>query len=155
VSYPVTFPDRYIELAGLPLSTPAWELLNIEVLLAGMQARGSNIVIPHASGTRARRRRRDQRTVTLEMAVTGAYDPLGAVNVDAALGLLANLEALAAALNPPATTDSLVAVTLTWRGVTRNGFAQVEGYEVGTHASPSDVPLTIDLTFPRGGWEAP
>jgi hypothetical protein len=155
VSYPVTFPDRYIEIAGLPLSTPAWELLNIETLLAGMQSRGSNIVIPHARGTRPRRRRHDQRTVSLEMAVTGAYSPLGAINADAALGLLANLETLAAVLDPPNTTDSLVAVTLTWRGQTRSGFAQVESYEVGAYVSPSDVPMTIDLTFPRGGWETP
>jgi hypothetical protein len=150
VAYSITFPDRYVALAGLPLSTPAWELLNIEVLLGGSAMRGENLVIPGASGTRPRRRRITERVVTLEMAITGAYTPEGELNADGAAGLLGNLEALAAVLDPPATNDSLIAVTLFWRDQQRNGFAQISNYEIGAYVSPADVPMSIDLVLPAG-----
>lgn len=150
MAYSITFPDRYLELAGLPLSTPAWELLNIEAMLVGATTRGDNLVIPGASGTRPRRRRITERTVALEMSVTGAYTSEGELNDDAAAGLLTNLEALAAVLDPPATNDSLIAVTLVWRGQERRGFGQIVSYEIGAHDSPADVPMSIDLVLPQG-----
>lgn len=150
MTYSIRFTEQYLELAGVPLSTPAWELLNIEALLSGPATRGSNVILPGASGVRPRRRRATARTVTLELSVTGSFGPDGVKYDDPVLGLLTNLELLRAITDPSADNNSVITATLHWKGASRTGGVQVENFEVGKHDGPTDVPATIDLTILSG-----
>jgi hypothetical protein len=152
MAYLVTFPTQHLVLAGVPLSTPAWELLNIHVLLAGYATRGSNVVIPEASGTKPRRRRPTERTVTLAMHVFGDADAEGTPYADSVDGLLANITALRALTDPPATNNSVVTASLIWKSRTIDAPVQVVSLEIGESAGPTSVAATIDLLIPSGAF---
>lgn len=150
MAYEITFPSQYLELAGVPLSTPAWEVLNLQVLLSGPTTRGSNVIIPGATGVRPRRRRATERRLTLELALSGIRDAEGTLYDDPVLGLLENIEALREVTDPPTASNSVITATLYWNGETRTGGVQVENFEVGAYTSPTDVPATIDITILAG-----
>lgn len=151
MSYTVHFTDLYVSLAGVPLSTPAWELLNAEVLLSAPPSRGNNVQIPNANGTRARRRRPHERRLTLEMHITGSVLPDGTEPVSGAVGLALNVLTLRNALAPPSTGHSLVPLVLHWHGEDLGADVQVENFEIGTHIGTVDVSAIIDITIPAGG----
>jgi hypothetical protein len=151
MAYQITQPDRYVELAGVPLNTPAWELTNIHVLLAPPPTRGSNVVIPGANGTKPRRRRITERSVSLELYLFGTSDAEGVAHADPNLGLLINIATLQAlVLTPPPTASSTITATVHWQGASATGDVQVVGMEIGEKVNPVTVTATIDLIIPQG-----
>lgn len=152
MAYAITFPTQHFVLNGVPLSTPAWELLNLQVLLAGPAIRGSNVILPGASGTKARRRRATERSVTLELQIFGDRDPNGVAHTDPVLGLMLNIDALRQVTEPPTTNDSLVTATLIWKSITRDEPVQVVGFDVGGNVGTGSVAATIDLVIPTGAF---
>lgn len=151
MSYTLHF-GQYLSIGDVPLSTPAWEVLNIHVLMSGPATRGENLLIPGAVGVRALRHRPTEKTVTLEMAIFGNVDPDGEPIDDAEAGVWANWLILRsmfnALLDDPG--DSTVVAVLTYTGGTLTGDVQVLGYELGDVYSPTDLSVTLDVTIPGG-----
>lgn len=152
MAYQLMFTHQYLEIAGVPLSTPAWEVLNLHTLLSGPAIRGENVLIPGAAGVRPRRRRIGETIRTLELHIFGDQDPEGAEHADHMLGLMQNIETLRDLVtDPPADNHSVVTAVLHWRGETRTAGVQVVGFEVG-EAVGETVRATIDLVIPSGGF---
>lgn len=72
-------PNRaeYLEVDGLPLATPAWEVTNLEALWQSAGQRGDNDIIPFRRGRRPRRRQTDSLRTTLQMVIEGGVDSDG------------------------------------------------------------------------------
>lgn len=151
MSYDVHF-DQYIDIGGVPLSTPAWEVLNIHVLMSGPGVRGENRVIPGAAGRRPLRHRPDERTVTLQLAVFGHVDPAGDPITDPQEGVWTNWLALRDQFTALLTTagDSTVTATLNYAGGTLSGPVQVLAYELGEPYSTTDLSAILDLNLVTG-----
>lgn len=155
MAYAIVF-DHHVEIDGVPLSTPAWEHLNIQALYSAASRRGENRVMPGASGRRGLPWRADETMRTITMIVTGDKHWDGTLNADPSAGLWANLAHLTVNVaSTPATGDgSRQAV------IKRNGapdlFAsvQVRGFEIDDESySPAAVGLTIDIALLQGAFQ--
>lgn len=151
MSYDVHF-DQHVVIGGVPLSTPAWEVLNVHVLMSGPATRGENLVMPGATGVRAVRHRNTEKTVSLEMAVFGNVDPAGDPHEDPEAGVWSNWLALRNQFNALLLNEgqSTVLAELVYRGGTLAGMVQVLGYEMGEVYSPADLSVTLDITILAG-----
>lgn len=151
MSYDVHF-DQHLVVGDVPLSTPAWEVLNIHVLMSGPSVRGENRMIPGAVGVRPLRHRPTEKTVSLEMAVFGDMDPAGDPIVEPEAGVWANWLALRTQFNELLLNvgDSTTLAVLHYRGGTIQGLVQVLGYEVGSTVNPSTLNVTLDLNIIAG-----
>lgn len=151
MSYDLNF-DQYIEVGGVPLSTSAWEVLNMHVLLSGPATRGENLIMPGAYGVRPLRHRPTEKTVTLNVAIWGDLDPDGNLHADPQAGVWANWLALRNQFNTLLTTDgdSTALVRVHYRGGVLEGRAQVLTYELGDTYNPSTLSATLDLNLIGG-----
>lgn len=152
MAYAIVFP-HHLEIDGVPLSTPAWEHLNIQLLYSSASTRGENRVMPGASGRRALPWRFDETMRTLSMIVTGNRHWDGSLNADPVAGLWANVAHLTTNLAmPPATADGTRTAVLKRPGVSdRTAKIQVRGFEVTEDAySPAAVGLSIDIALVAG-----
>jgi hypothetical protein len=154
MAYVVRFP-HHLEIDGVPLSTPAWEHLNIQTLYSGPETRGDNRVMPGAAGRRALPWRADQTMRTLTLAIFGGLRWDGAANPDAVAGLWANVAHFIANIvdtpNTPGCTRTAV--------IKRTGAAdltatiQVRGFEIDDNPySPGDVAASLDIALLAGGF---
>lgn len=147
---------EWLDLDGVPLSTPAWTTEDISTLLNGPSTRGSDIVVPGRAGQVARRRTLDAREVTIPIVVNGYVDSDGAAHADPRAGLLANLDELKAVLSPVTTTIAGTR-TLTWYGdfVQRTAEVHVnpalDVAAIGPHAARIVVRMTLPGGALRGG----
>lgn len=65
-------------LAGVTMhAVGAWDVINATALWVASARRGTNILIPGASGRRRTPRRKDQNTVNLKMVIGGVFDVNG------------------------------------------------------------------------------
>jgi hypothetical protein len=111
VAYVVTNPE-YLELAGVPLSTPGWEMTDASDLWASAEVRGGDLVIPGATGVRPYRRRPTVTKATVELAVFGDTSWDGTAYPSVRAGLATNCRHLEALAQSPATTDGTVLAVL-------------------------------------------
>lgn len=151
MSYTTHF-TQHLTIGDIPLSTPAWEVTNLQVLMSGPATRGENRLIPGATGVRAIRHRPTERTVTLELAVFGDQAPDGTPHTDTEAGIWANWLILRGYFNtllmdPGQSTTPLV---LHYTGGTLSGPAQVLGYEIGEALGPSNMLATLDVNLLTG-----
>jgi hypothetical protein len=100
MSYIITS-DEYIDIDGVPLSTPAWQTLNLDELNNGVETRGQSLVIPRRPGAFVRARIIDQKIVNIPIIIYGNKAPDGTVYSDAREGLQYNLDLLKKALFNP------------------------------------------------------
>lgn len=151
MTYTVHF-DQHVVIGDVPLSTPAWEVLNAYVLMSGPATRGDNLVMPGATGVRAIRHRNTEKTVSLEMAVFGDHAPDGTPIDDREAGLWSNWLALRDQFNALLLDEgrSTVVAKLEYRGGTVQGVVQVLGYEIGSTYSPTDLAVTLDVNILAG-----
>lgn len=151
MSYDVHF-DQYLAIDEVPLSTPAWEILNLYVLVSGPVTRGENLVMPGAIGVRALRHRPTEKTVTLEMAVFGSHAPDGTEHADQEAGMWANWFALRNQFNALLLTagDSTALAELHYQGGVVSGRVQVLGYEIGATTGPTTLSVTLDVNIVAG-----
>jgi hypothetical protein len=152
MAYQITFPSQYLDLAGVPMSTPAWEVLNLQTLLSGPSVRGSNVIIPGAAGVRPRRRRATERTVSLELSIGGYKDPEGNTHDDPVEGLVLNILELRTLTDPLATNNSVLTATLYWRDLTLTAGVQVGALEIGAALGQFNVAATLDITLISGAF---
>lgn len=144
---------EYLTLNGVPLSTPAWELLNLYVLWGGPGTRGQDVVIPHAGGVRSYPRRAAATRVTLELDITGHTDWAGLAYASPRAGLWANVAHLRTNATDPRTGgDGTVTASLTKPdGSQVSGPVTVEALVVdGSQTGPNHLKATIDVTLAAG-----
>lgn len=151
MSYDVHF-DQHVVIGDVPLSTPAWEVLNVHVLMSGPATRGENLIMPGATGVRAIRHRNTEKTVSLEMAIFGDHDPAGEPHEDPEAGVWVNWLALRDLFNELllAEGQSTVLAELVYRGGTLEGTVQVLGYELGEVYNSSNLAATLDINILAG-----
>lgn len=150
MSFVVNF-STYLEIDAVPLSTPAWEHTNLYVALNMGSGRGENVVMPGAVGRRAVRRRTDEATVTLELAIFGDKDPSGANHPNPIVGLVDNIEYLQDHLvDPPAAANSLRPAVIHHPAGTLTANVQILGFEIGDAYSPGCVTASLDMTVIGG-----
>lgn len=151
MTYSLNF-NQYLEIGGVPLSTPAWEVLNIQKLMSGPAVRGENLVIPGATGERALRRRPGGKSETVEMGIWGDKAPDGTPYMDREAGVWTNWLNLRNRFNALLLDEgaSTVLAVLHYRGGTIQGQVQILGYELGDTYSPFELAATLDIYMVAG-----
>ena len=99
VAYTITSPE-WLEIDGVPLSTPAWETTEASDLWSSPEVRGTDLVIPGAAGVRPYPRRPTVTPVTIELAIVGDVRWDGARHDDPRAGLAINCAHLEALTDP-------------------------------------------------------
>lgn len=150
MSYEITS-DEYVSINGVPLHTPAWTVGNLWELWRGPVTRGTDDVIPGASGVRANPRRATITPVSLEICVVGSHDWEGAEYSDQRVGLEENINYLRAYVtDPTGIGDGTVPLVLYLpSGESRSGDVHIEGFDFAG-VGPYAIEGTIDLTIPAG-----
>jgi hypothetical protein len=154
MAYTIIFP-HHLEIDGVPLSTPAWEHLNLQLLYSLASTRGENRVMPGAAGRRALPWRADETMRTLTMIVTGNHHWDGTANADPIAGLWANVAHLVTNVGGyPATPDGTRTAVIKRPGAPdRVATIQVRGFEVTEDQySPAAVGLSIDIAVLDGAF---
>lgn len=149
--YEIRF-DHHLEIDGVPLSTPAWEHLDIQALYAGPVTRGENRVMPGAAGQRALPWRRDLTMRTLTLAIFGDVTWEGVANDDAVDGLWANIAHLTTNIvDTPPTPDCTRTAVIKRAGHTDlTATIQVRGFEILEAYGPSSVSASLDIALMAG-----
>lgn len=147
-------------IGAVALCGPAWDVPDLSPLWISGELRGSDRIIPGASGVLPFKRRRTVTEVDLDMLVVGMVSSSGAAYDDALEGLELNLEALrSGVVEPTGTGDGTRNATLTMpSGNTRTGDVHVLGLEVGSlRAERRDgivvnarVRAVLSLSIPSG-----
>lgn len=161
MAYEITFPSHYLAIDDVPLSTPAWEVLNLEDLESGPDVRGQTRVVPGAVGVRANRRRPTVTAHSLEMYFHGTESPEGESYAEGHFGILANLAAFrAAVVSQP--TSGVTRTAVLYLPVdpeseeeepdqpSVSGAVQVTKFAVGKALSPVCVPATLAIEILGG-----
>jgi hypothetical protein len=152
MAYQVHFPT-HLEIDGVPLSTPAWEHLNLQALLGSAAVRGENVVMPGAVGVRPVRRRPTETNYTLDLAIFGDRNWEGVAYPDPVVGLVANLGHLRAnVIDPLETVNSVRPATIHLPSGTLVASIQVLGFEVTEAYSSIDVLASMDITVIQGAF---
>lgn len=113
MSFTITTTE-YLEVNGVPLATPAWQITNLlPEMVSGATLRGSDIVIPHATGVLANKRRITATVKQFHMQIFPFKKWDNTAYTDRLTGLMTNTEYLTANLGLAyATGDGTV--TATW-----------------------------------------
>lgn len=156
MSYLVT-QTEFLSIGGVPLSTPAWELENLQDLWSGPPTRGVDVVMPGADGQRPYPRKVDAWRVTLNLAIYGDVSWDGTANADARAGLWDAIAHLRAnAFDPVATARGTRPLTMTLPdGTTVAATTIIERFAVGAALTPTAVRATADIIVPEGRWGPP
>lgn len=157
MTYIITFPTHYLAIDDVPLSTPAWEVLNLEDLESGPDVRGEPRLLPGAVGVRANRLRPTVTVHTLNLYIHGTTDPEGEDFDDAHLGVLSNLARFRDdVVSQP--DDGITRTATLYRPdpddedtpTSVSGAVQVRKFQVGEALSPACVRATLDLIILGG-----
>ena len=130
----------------------AWCALDNLALWTILATRGQNLRIPHAPGTRAKRRRVDEARYDVLLAMTGECDANGN---PATYPFWEQLEINVAYLDdnlatPPASTAKRLADLIMPSGATRQAYVQVEQIRLGQHIRADLVAATMPLIVTTG-----
>jgi hypothetical protein len=158
MAYVITFPLHYLDIGGVPLSTPAWEVLNLETLMEGPDVRGEPRLIPGAVGVRANPLRPTATTHTLELYFHGYADWEDTPYTDPHAGVLANVAWFRANVSDPSAGAVTRTATLyvpdpdepTTAGTSLTGAVQLRKLSVGSFISTACVPATLDMVVLAG-----
>jgi hypothetical protein len=154
MAYVIRF-THHLEIDGVPLSTPAWEHLDIQTLYAGAEVRGENRVMPGARGRRALPWRPDETMRTLTLAIFGDLSWDGTKNADAEAGLWANIAHLQAFIvDNPLNADSTRTAVIKRAGQPDLiATIQVRGFEIDAEPySPAAVSASMDIALMSGAF---
>lgn len=153
MAYVITFPNNYLDIGGVPLSTPAWEVTNLQRILSGPEVRGEPTILPGAIGARANPVRATVWNLTLELYLCGDKDAEGTPFADAHEGLITNVDTLRELVTDPITADRGTRLA-TWHRpgalADLTATVQVRRLEIGDRYNPSEVPATLDLMIMTG-----
>jgi hypothetical protein len=144
-----------LELDGVPLSTPAWEVEDLSPLwdLAGY--RGDDLEVPYRRGVVPFRRQLGGKVVDLPFVILGDYDPDGQPAVDPRAQLWANRRELVRTVLRPRqvatnTGDSIVRYYAP-DGETYAGPGKIVGGLKPTAVGPAALRGSLALSLSEGG----
>lgn len=151
MSYVVTDP-QHASIDGIPLATPAWLLINLEVLASGPAVRGNNRTVPYAITSRPMRKRPTETRQTLELVIFGDYDATGTAHTDPEQGVWDNWFTLRSHFDTLLLTagESTAELTLTLKGRTLSGTVQVVAYNVGNALNREHLNATLEVVLLGG-----
>lgn len=136
----------YVVINSVVLGTPAAKLRDYADLLATAPVRGRNRLIPGVAGRSNKRRRRDEKPVTLLIQPDGRRDHNGLLNDDPDHAVLAYIEYLDANLG---VGEPSVAFEWHRYGLsTLGGDVQVLGLSKPRFEAPHIANVTLDLICP-------
>lgn len=151
-----TTSDELLSIDGVPLSTPAWDVLDYSDLLNGAPIRGADITVSGKRGNIARRRTLDASEASISLVIYGDRDPEGNAHADVRSGLLSNIDALKKALRPNATTlNGTRTLSLTIGGETRTADVHTSPDMSISPLGPTAVRAVITLVIPSGVLRGP
>lgn len=134
----------------------AWNITDVRELWMPAAVRGTDIIVPHAPGVLAVRRRATVTPIGLPFVIGGFADSggTGITSCDAEtimIQLQANVDYLRTnVLDPTNATDGTRSASLELPdGSTRTGAVHVLGLTVSQYA-PTEVIATLDLSLPAG-----
>ena len=142
----------YLTVNSEAISGRAFRCLDLSPLL-GKSHRGSNRVLPGATGTRPLAGVVDEIDVALEWVVDGIYDYTNARHSDLTKGLALNIVHYKALFmdNGNATTG-LVAATLTQPDATLSANIQCRSFDVAWNGGRYSTKVTTRIIVPAGVW---
>lgn len=147
--------DWYLELNSVPLATPAWEIPDLSALLDSGALRGSDRMLPRASGVRAHRRRRNVWVLTFPLDVIGDTDSDGSNIPDANEGVNLHMEYLNEHLGFAEASGDGTVPCIFHRGDLPEWHADVHflGFKGSQKQGEFLVRTTFDISIPAGRWE--
>lgn len=148
--------DWYLEVNSIPLATPAWEIPDLSGLLDSGALRGSDRLLPGATGVRPHRRRRTVWVVTFPLDVVGDVDEDGDPVTDPNEGVNEHMAYLNANLGfADGTGDGTVPCVFHRGGSLTNWAADVHflGFKGSQKLGEFLVRTTFDISIPAGAWE--
>jgi hypothetical protein len=145
---------RYVSVAGVPLMTPAWHVLDMSEVYDGPSSRGSDVLVPYSPGMLPTARFIGPARKVLPMVIFGTHDEDGSEHSDPRMGLIHNLNTLKRALRTrqrSATTTFRVEFEAEGLGSPWVLSAPCSvNWPLQTAARPSTIRLLLDLTLPGG-----
>lgn len=154
MAYVIQF-AHHLEIDGVPLSTPAWEHLNIQALYSGANVRGENRLLPGAAGRRALPWRPDETMRTITLAIFGTQSWDGSINADPVAGLWENVAHLQSfVVDNPLNDGSTRTATIKRAGATDlTATIQVRAFEIDDEPySPAAVAATMEIALMSGAF---
>lgn len=149
---PLVTRTEWLVVNGVPLSTPAWWITNLDPeLLSAPAIRGDDLLVPHATGVLPNRRRITATVKQLAMVVSGNNASDGTVNSNWRTGLITNVEYLNANLGLASATGAGT-VTATWHrwdGSTKTAAVHVLGL-VTQPLVQRHISAVLTLSIPLG-----
>lgn len=144
-----------LEIDGVPLSTPAWEIEDLSGLWDLGEYRGGDRAVPYRRGVLPYRRILGAKVVDLPFVILGDYDPDGALAADPRAQLWANRNELVRTVLRPlqvgtATGDRTVRYYAP-DGSTLAGPGKVVGGLRPTPVGPSAMRGSLALSLTEGG----
>lgn len=149
--------DYYLELNGIALACPAWEVTNIWALFDDMDVRGSDDVMPYVDGRTPRPRRVDGKVYTLSFEVYGDTDVDGTAIANSGVGLVQHLDYLKANLGLASASGDGTVPAIFHRSTEPALLADVHflGFKGSELSPPAFLRTTFDISVPSGWTEAP
>ncbi len=144
----------YLTVNSLDLSTPAYWITNLDTEMArGATLRGSDTVIPHATGVYPNKRRVTAKVLQFKMIIVGDVDNTGAAVSNYRIGLAANIAVLTAGLGLGYSTGTgtVTATFHPWTGSSTTAAVHVLSLETDDllHRHASAV---LEISIPSGAF---
>lgn len=143
---------EYLEIDGIPLATPAWEITDLSPLWDAANQRGSDRLIPGADGVLPQPRRKTITVKSLPMIIMGDRDQEGDYAGEFARAQLReNVDYLIAnVVDPPETSDGLrFAILHLPDGDEVSGHVHVSGLQLGM-LGPIGLRAILTVSMPDG-----
>lgn len=150
---PVITRTEYLEINGVPLATPAWEIVDLSPLWEGAEVRGADRLLPGVIGVRPYRRRATVTVKALRMVIYGDKNLDGVVQADVRLGLWNNIAYLRTNVVDPTNVGNgtRTAILRAPGGITRSGPVHVlSPLKLGADLGPTSVRAVLELSIPGG-----
>jgi hypothetical protein len=142
-----------LTIGGVAMNCAGWKVLNLHVLWQPANVRGSDRIVPGATGVIPFRRRATVTTHSLQMLVSGTHDRTGSANANKFVGLQANVDYLIAnVVAPTGTGDGTRSAVLTMPDASvRTEPVHVLGMDFGDASlDGSWLKAVIELSVPTG-----
>lgn len=142
---------------SVTMTGPAWQPTAIEELWKGAPNRGKTRVVPGVNGSTAYARLAAERTIDVELLITGAVDQAGSAHSDPVEGFVANVDSIWAIVTPPTPPTITRTSTLTMPDAsTRVAEIVVEDFEYAREPGFSTMGRgVLTITIPGGAHYAP
>lgn len=129
----------------------AWQPLNLEDLWLPAPNRFSNRVVPGVAGSTGYRPRKAERTVPVQLIISGDANQAGTPNGDAVDGFVDNVDTLTTnVIDPPTAPNTTRTSTLTMPDAsTRTAGIQVVGFEI-SRVGTALARAVLTITIPAG-----